>query len=341
MHIHPGVSSHVHLILYCDDKDKLVESVKTHMAFQPEGEAVLYVYDAKALTDRQTHQYPGRPWFLLPPMDFPHLSTCVQAGMELFGPSDIFACFDARRPEIGKKFRKQIASHSSKLVKEGSMQKRMFRPDLRLLYSNEEFIAGYAKSVRMKSLGYLPEPVESVTCATGSNVRLMSRPRRFVDLPGLTFTRSLSGCLMRSAEEHAVKLTKEASEKLYGQIDTNQGGEDEAEDNQDKPEDEDREDGNADEDGNKDTQEDPVATAGEDETSAFNPDEGTIWYPWSSSEDTMLEFLNIFAGQHQKVVSWCAGYGQLELACLRSDMTVLSLCQSVTHRQAWELQGVC
>ena len=332
MHIHPGVSSHVHLILYSDDKDKLVEPVKTHMAFQPEGEAVLYVYDAKALTDGQTQQYPGRPWFLLPPMDFPHLSTCVQAGMELFGPSDIFACFDARRPDIGKKFRKQITSHSSKLVKDSSMQKRMFRPDLRLLYSNEEFIAGYAKSVRMKSLGYLPEPVESITCATGASVRLTSRPRRFVDLPGLTFTRSLSGCLMRSAEEHGVRLSKEAAEKLYSQIDSNQGSE---------PDDEDREDGNADDDGNKDTQENPeVATAGEDETSAFNPDEGAIWYPWSSSEDTMLEFLNIFAGQHQRVVSWCAGFGQLELACLRSDMTVLSLCQSVTHRQAWELQGV-
>ena len=54
----------------------------------------------------------------------------------------------------------------------------------------------------------LPEPVESITCPTSAKLNFVSGPRRFVDLPGLTFTRSLSGCLMRSAEEHWVKLTK-------------------------------------------------------------------------------------------------------------------------------------
>ena len=309
-----------------------MESVKTHVAFQREDEPALFVYDAKSMSDIQTRTYPTRPWFLLPPLDLPHLQLCVQAGMELFGPADIFACLDGRRPDIGKKFHRLVTSNSKTLVKNGNMQKRIFQPDIRLLYSNEEFISGYAKSARMKSLGYVPEPVESISCATGAKVNLTTRPRRFIDLPGVTFTRSLSGCLLRSAEEHGVKLTQDAAGKLpqNSNADDAGAGEDDQSDKESK-EGEEPAAADADDDGDGepgDEQKDPEQQA------------GSVWYPWTASEETMLEFLNIFAGDNPKVkvVSWCAGYGQLELACLRSDMTVLSLVQSVTHRQARDAQ---
>ncbi|CAE7307913.1 ygeX, partial [Symbiodinium sp. CCMP2456] len=260
---------------------------------------VVFFYDCKADNDKFSERYPTRPWFLLPPLDESHLLKCLTAAVP--EDRDMFVILDARRLEASNKFKKAI-NKSPKWKGAASFL-------VRLCYDNQEFgNEGFASSRARSSIAALPEPIETVMVLTQKDVSLQNRDRKFLNLPGNSFTRSFSGIRLRTGEDHNVRIPKSVMAEVQKDLSV-QG------------------DGSAADSGAK---ADAAST-----TFGSEPDEeGLAWFPGTCEEGVFLEMLNFWAQpQETVVVSMTAGYGQLELACIRTQTQCLTLTLNATHRK--------
>ncbi|CAE7212244.1 ygeX [Symbiodinium sp. KB8] len=260
---------------------------------------VVFVYDCKAHNDKFSERYPTWPFFLLPPLDESHLAKCLNAAVP--EDRDMFVILDGRRLEAANKFKKAI-NKSPKWKGTASFM-------VRLCYDNQEFGSGGFASTRMRSsIGALPEPIETVMVLAGKSVELECTDRKYLNLPGNSFTRSFSGIHLRSSEEHNVRIPKSVMAAVQKDLSV-QG------------------DGSAAGSGAK---ADAASTAFGSEPDS----EGLAWFPWTCEEGVYLEMLNFWARAQQTViVSMTAGYGQLELACVRTQTQCVALTLNATHRQ--------
>eukprot|EP00439_Symbiodinium_sp_Y106_P050986 s4616_g6.t1 len=255
------------------------------LSSRTEDDRILYVYDCKAQNDKFSERYPTRPFFLLPPLDESHLATCLAAT----GPQDkdMFVILDARRLEAGSKFKKAI-NKSSKWKGAASFF-------FRLCYDNQEFgVGGYASTRTRSSIGALPEPIETVMVMHGKTVELECRDRRYLNLPGNSFTRALTGIHLRSSEEHNLRIPS----SVMTMVQEGQSMQSDA------------------------AAVDKGAAAGPD-TASGSDEDGLVWFPWTCEENVYLEFLNFWAHDRAVVVSFTGGCGQLELACVILQRLVL------------------
>ena len=280
------------------------------------GDRVLYLYDVKGYCDKQAARYQGRLWHVLPPFDETHFQACVAGAFPNFGKEDILAVLDGRRVDIGGKLKKNITAAAKGCE---HTNKKPLGPQYRFIYSNEEFTeGGFAFSPRAKAICMIPDPLETCFTVLGMAAEMVVRPRKYVDLPGSTFTRGLSSLKLRSREDHEVCLSETKFEELLKFQAT----------------------GSMEPDGDGQTMPPPPPPEPEAPEAISNQNGARYFYAWSSQEELYLEMLNIFGKDETqdtaklKVVSFCPGFGQAELACIREDVHCLSLIQSRVHREA-------
>ncbi|CAE7458862.1 Nek5 [Symbiodinium sp. CCMP2592] len=271
-------------------------------------ERLLFIYDVKGHCDKTSARYQSRLWHLLSPFDEGHMQACMAATFPLFAQSSVLIVLDGRRGDICTKVRKNICAEAKK---SDHTHKKPLGPQYRFIYTNEEFgEGGYAFSPRAKAICMIPDPLETCVTVLGVGVEMLMRPRRFIDLPGSTFTRGLSGLKLRAREHHEVRLCEKVFKEL--QKGMSAGSEQQEDQQQAGP---------------------PLEAVEVSETAAV--DDGFYFFPWTCQEEVFLELLNMFGseGTPAKVVSFCPGFGQAELACIREDVHCLSLVQSKTHRE--------
>ena len=299
----PSVSGVQSTVTFCETPRTDMQHFLQHHAMlssRNQDDRVVFVYDCKAHNDKFSERYPTRPFFLLPPLDESHLAKCLNAAVP--EDRDMFVILDGRRLEAANKFKKAI-NKSPKWKGTASFM-------VRLCYDNQEFGSGGFASTRMRSsIGALPEPIETVMVLAGKSVELECTDRKYLNLPGNSFTRSFSGIHLRSSEEHNVRIPKSVMAAVQKDLSV-QG------------------DGSAAGSGAK---ADAASTAFGSEPDS----EGLAWFPWTCEEGVYLEMLNFWARAQQTViVSMTAGYGQLELACVRTQTQCVALTLNATHRQA-------
>ncbi|CAE7568306.1 Nek5 [Symbiodinium sp. CCMP2592] len=295
----------------------LAHAVTAHLNTKfPDGRAkgrVLFLYDVKSWNDRCTEQQD--PWKNLPSLDEDHLQKVVAATLgadaKNFQANDLFFVWDGRRLDSGAKIKKFINSHKGNPAMN---KKKPLGPMFRLLYNNMEFEPrlGYAAGQRAKFRS-LPDPLETVYSVFGSDASVPERERKHLNIDMVGGSRSLSipDLKLRSAEQHGIKVTTATYQMMQkgmavstpvradGEGDGDEGGE-----------------------------------------AADDADEGpAVWFPWTACEELSLEWLHMYSleeGKRTVIVNYTPGFGQVELASLRKDISCMSIVANSTHRAILE-----
>ena len=302
----------------------------------PSDHRTLYVYDACSRYDRPALS--GKTWRILPQLDESHFTNCIEALFEkksdqndvdecFFNANDMLLLKDGRRTVTSSKMVKNVRGV---LKGRPSFPKKILNNPIRCVYTNQEFTKdGYVRKHSQKVCKgriSLPDPLENLFLLTKVSASTELRERKYLDLPGTNYTRSLQGLALRSAQEAAVQVKRVAMAAMMKAL-----GKPLAESDQ----------------GSTGTDisvgsEKPAQDEEQQDPSAEIEADGVEWFGWAASECFWQEILHLYCGpggvvrNRTAVVDFTPGCGLLALACARERIPYVAFClpkQSEALRQ--------
>ncbi|CAE7216600.1 ygeX, partial [Symbiodinium natans] len=204
--------------------------------------------------------------------------------------------------------------------------KKLMNTPVRLCCNNLEFTKdGYVRKNSSKACKTgriaLPDPVENLFILCKTKCQTETRPRKFLDLPGSNYTRSLQGLSIRSGAEEEHDMAAGAGDEDHEGDESDTKAEGEAADSQ--------------------------TVDGEPETTpeeSVKSDQTMTWFAWSPSEMFWAEMYNLYGVRRPatwKIIDFTPGPGLAALQAARQCVPYVAFClpgQSDTLRQSLTFQ---
>ena len=231
--------------------------------------------------------------------------------------------------------------------------KKLMNTPVRLCYNNLEFTKdGYVRKNSSKACKTgriaLPDPVENLFILSKTKCQTETRPRKFLDLPGSNYTRSLQGLSIRSGAEASIAVRRDTLSQMMKAVGTSTAvsAREEEHDMAAGAVDEDHE---GDESDTKAEGEaaDSQTVDGEPETTpeeSVKSDQTMTWFAWSPSEMFWAEMYNLYGVRRPatwKIIDFTPGPGLAALQAARQCVPYVAFClpgQSDTLRQSLTFQ---
>ncbi|CAE7324715.1 Nek5 [Symbiodinium sp. CCMP2592] len=311
---------------------------------------VLYIYDATCRYDRAALS--GKTYRLLPPLDESHYQSVLtsllapegdpSATDTFFRKNDLLFLKDARRSSNFNKMGR-IVRQILKMCPMSDYPKKPLAVPVRLCYHNNEFTKdGYVRKNgsmgKITSRIALPDPVENMFVFGKTKCTMETRERKWLDLPGSNYTRSLQGLSIRTQSEANIMVKRDVLSQMMKKVGAASSSSDKAASQPDS-------DGEVPDPSDHMPGEQQDSQGSEPIPDGANTDDRCCqWFAWSPSELFWAEMFNLYGVRRPgtyRIVDFTPGPGMAALQAVRERVPYVAFClpsQSDALRQTLTFQ---